>query len=65
MRAVCAKEFEAHWQCLDKNNQVRILSLLVVFNILAHLFMFPPIALACLNLCVIRNSTPVGRKSDR
>ncbi|PVG00019.1 putative NADH dehydrogenase 22K chain precursor [Serendipita vermifera] len=21
MRAVCAKEFEAHWQCLEKNNQ--------------------------------------------
>jgi NADH dehydrogenase (ubiquinone) 1 alpha subcomplex subunit 8 len=37
MRAVCAKEFEAHWQCLDKNNQVRTLSLLVVFNILPHL----------------------------
>jgi hypothetical protein len=34
MRAVCTKEFEAHWQCLDKNNQVRILFLLVSFKIL-------------------------------
>jgi hypothetical protein len=25
MRAACAQEFEAHWQCLELNNQVSLL----------------------------------------
>lgn len=23
MRSTCLKEFDAHWQCLERNNQVR------------------------------------------
>lgn len=26
MRAACAQEFEAHWQCLELNNQVSMLA---------------------------------------
>ena len=32
MRAACAQEFEAHWQCLELNNQASLLGATHAFN---------------------------------